>query len=75
VPAPVWDDLIDRFISAIKNPDPKARFRGSLIDENQFAIDVSEWQLDNMLAEFRARRRPKLACDTVDCPEPDKKAS
>src|SRR5438445_700346 len=47
VPARVWDDLIGRFISAVKNPDPKARFRGSLIDEMQFAIDVQEWQLDD----------------------------
>ncbi len=75
VPARIWDDLIDRFISAVKNPDPNARFRGSLIDENQFAIDVSEWQLDDVLGEFRARRSPKLACDFVDCPVPDKKAS
>ena len=75
VPARVWDHLIDRFISSVKNPDPKARFRGSLIDENQFAIDMQEWQLDNLLAEYRLRRTPKLASDTVECSLPDKKAS
>lgn len=75
VPARVWDHLIDRFISAVKNPDPKARFRGSLIDENQFAIDMQEWQLDNLLAEYRVRRAPKLACDPAECSLPDKKAS
>jgi len=75
VPAYVWDNLIDRFVSAVKNPDPNARFRGSLIDENQFAIDVQEWQLPNVLAEYRARRTPKLTCDTVECSVPDKKAS
>lgn len=75
VPARVWDDLIGRFISAVKNPDSKARFRGSLIDENQFAIDMQEWQLDNILAEYRDRRTPKLACDSVECSAPAKKAS
>jgi hypothetical protein len=75
VPARIWDDLIDRFISTVKNPDLNARFRGSLIDENQFAIDVQEWQLDNILAEYRDRRTPKLACDTAECSLPDEKAS
>jgi predicted nucleotidyltransferase len=75
IPARIWDDLIGRFISAIKNPDPQARFRGSLIDEHQFAIDIQEWRLDDILAEYRARRAPKLACDTVECSAPDEKAS
>ena len=75
VPSRVWDDLVGRFISAIKNPDPKARFRGSLIDENQFAIDVQEWQLDNILTEYRDRRIPKLVSDSVECSLPDQKAS
>lgn len=75
VPSRVWDDLVGRFISAIKNPDPKARFRGSLIDENQFAIDVQEWQLDNILTEYRDRRTPKLVSDSVECSLPDQKAS
>jgi hypothetical protein len=41
------------------NPDPCARFRGSLVDENMFAIDVREWGLDDLLSEYRAcRARP-----------------
>jgi predicted nucleotidyltransferase len=75
VPARVWDDLIGRFISAIKNPDKNARFRGSLIDENQFAIDMKEWQLENVLAEFRARRTPKIGENPVECSAPEQKAS
>lgn len=75
VPARVWDDLIGRFISAVKTPDLNGRFRGSLIDENQFAIDVNEWQLDNILAECRARRTPKLSCNGVECAAPENKAS
>ena len=70
VPARVWDDLIGRFIGAIKKPDPAAEFRGSLIDENQFAIDVNEWQMADLLTGFRERRTPKL-----ECPTPEQKAS
>ena len=75
VPARVWDDLIGRFISVIKNPDPKARFRGSLIDERQFAIDIEEWRLDNVLAEYRARRNSKLPSLIADRTAADEKAS
>ena len=75
VPAQVWDDLIGRFISAVKNPDPNAPFRGSLIDEHQFAIDTQEWQLADVLAEYRARRNPKLGCAGTECSVPHKKAS
>lgn len=75
VPGRVWDDLIGRFISAIKNPDPQARFRGSLIDEHQFAIDIQEWCLDDILAEYRARRAPKLSPDIINCSVVHKKAS
>jgi hypothetical protein len=75
VPATVWDDLIGRFISAVKNPDPNARFRGSLIDEHQFAIDIEEWRLDDILTEYRARRTPKLVCNMAKCSAPDETAS
>jgi len=70
VPARVWDDLIGRFIAAVKTPDPKAQFRGSLIDENQFAIDVNEWRMADLLSELREERIPKL-----ECPVEERKAS
>jgi Nucleotidyl transferase of unknown function (DUF2204) len=56
VPAQVWEDLLSRFQMNISHPDPKARFRGSLVDENMFAIDTGEWKLDNLLEEYRAQR-------------------
>jgi hypothetical protein len=37
-------------------PNPDARFRGSLIDDKMFAIDVEEWGLDDILTENQARR-------------------
>jgi hypothetical protein len=48
--------LIARFAKEVRSPDPKAKFRGSLIDNAIFAIDVEEWGLDDVLAESRARR-------------------
>lgn len=56
VPLAVWTDLLNRLTHGLRNPDPSARFRGSLVDENMFAIDMSEWGLDDLLSEYRARR-------------------
>jgi len=56
VPAWLWNDLLNRFALALENPNPEARFRGSLIDENMFSIDMNEWGLDNILDEYRQRR-------------------
>jgi Uncharacterised nucleotidyltransferase len=56
VPRNVWEQLVALFQNAIMHPDPQAKFRGSLVDENMFAIDVKEWGLDNLLLEFRNRR-------------------
>jgi Uncharacterised nucleotidyltransferase len=55
VPRAVWSDLLARFEQALNSPNPKARFRGSLIDDKMFAIDVKEWGLDDVLAESQAR--------------------
>lgn len=56
VPSQVWQDLIGRFQTAVVNPNPQAKFRGSLIDDKMFAIDVKEWGLDDLYLEFRNRR-------------------
>ena len=60
VPAVVWQDLLARFLKAVLQPDGQGRFRGSLIDENMFAIDVKDWGLDDLLGEYRARRLSKV---------------
>jgi Nucleotidyl transferase of unknown function (DUF2204) len=56
VPTEIWRELLRRFDAEIRNPNPEAKFRGSLIDDNMFAIDVNEWALPNLLAERRAQR-------------------
>jgi hypothetical protein len=56
VPANVWHDLLIRFQRAIWEPDRHAEFRGSLVYDNMFAIDVEEWHLANLLEEKRQQR-------------------
>lgn len=60
VPSWLWLELTGRFLNEIQHPDPKAVFRGSLIDENIFAIDLKEWGLENLLDQYRGRRSPKI---------------
>ena len=42
---------------------PRPAFRGSLIDEKMFAIDVQEWGMDNLLQEQREQREPKITSE------------
>ena len=58
VPAHLWQDLIGRLSHAVSNPDPNQTFRGSLIDDRMFAIDLKEWGLDNILERNRTAREP-----------------
>jgi len=60
VPLVVWTQLVNRLMLKLLNPEPDARFRGSLVDENMFAIDVKEWGLDDLLSEYRACRAKKI---------------
>jgi Nucleotidyl transferase of unknown function (DUF2204) len=60
IPQGLWNELIDRYKSTIMHSDPTARFRGSLIDDKMFAIDVNEWGLTNLMQEHRERRLRNL---------------
>jgi Nucleotidyl transferase of unknown function (DUF2204) len=60
VPREVWDDLLARLRSQLDSPGQPGKFRGSLIDDKMFAIDVQEWGLENLLEEQRQRRFPKI---------------
>ena len=68
VPDAVWDDLLHRFRVNLKNPNTGANFRGSLLDERMFAIDVNEWGLDNLLEKSRELREPKIPTDIASKP-------
>lgn len=60
VPREVWRELLGRFEHELAHPDRKATFRGSLVDERMFAIDVNEWELDNLLEKTRAKRLAEI---------------
>jgi hypothetical protein len=60
VPSGVWQELLRRFHQALDASDSSLRFRGSLVDEKMFAIDVNEWRLDNILEETRRLRLSKI---------------
>jgi Nucleotidyl transferase of unknown function (DUF2204) len=60
VPADVWNDLLNRFRQAVEHPDPVAKFRGSLVDDKMFAIDMNDWGLDNVMLDYRERRLQSL---------------
>jgi hypothetical protein len=62
VPRHVWKELLDRFQLALANPDPSAHFRGSLIDDYMFAIDVAEWGMENVLDKQRVQRQANIRC-------------
>ena len=63
VPSEIWSELLTRFTNEVKGPDSRALFRGSLVDENMFAIDVEEWGLPNLLDERRRLRLAKMERD------------
>jgi hypothetical protein len=60
VPERIWRELLSRLNHTLAHPDAGAPFRGSLVDDNMFAIDVNEWGLENLLREYRERRLRKL---------------
>jgi Uncharacterised nucleotidyltransferase len=60
VPAPLWQELIQRLSKAVASPDSEQPFRGSLIDDCMFAIDLKDWGLENLLERYRAARTPLI---------------
>lgn len=60
VPRAIWNELLSRLRGGLDSPSGKIPFRGSLIDENMFAIDVKEWGMENLLQQQRRHRESKL---------------
>ena len=62
VPAALWQELLSRYMHVIQHPNPDAQFRGSLVDDNMFSIDMKDWGLPDIEREYRDRalqkRRP-----------------
>lgn len=58
VPEEIWEELQQRFKVELSHPNRALEFRGSLIDENMFAIDLEEWNKRNILEEQRRTVHP-----------------
>ena len=65
IPAPLWQDLLSRYMHLVQHPDPKAPFRGSLVDENIFSVDVKDWGLEDLQSGYRARQLQKQPSGTA----------
>ena len=63
VPHEIWTELLHRFRVELAHPNMGVDFRGSLIDDKMFAIDVAEWGKRDILEEYRGKAdligRPK----------------
>jgi hypothetical protein len=68
VPPALWQDLLARYMHEVQHPDPNARFRGSLVDDNMFSIDVKDWGLDDVQSEHRARELEKRSASAGETP-------
>jgi nucleotidyltransferase DUF2204 len=67
VPASLWQELLGRLSSDIAKHQPQAPFRGSLVDDNMFAIDLKEWGLENILEDYRSRRMARIQKPERQC--------
>jgi hypothetical protein len=61
VPNQLWQDLLSRYVQLVQQRDPNAPFRGSLVDENMFSIDIKDWGLEDLQSGFRTKRLGKRA--------------
>jgi len=73
VPAALWQDLLSRYMHLVQHPNSKAPFRGSLVDDNIFAIDMKDWGLENLESEYRVRQLKRAG--VRDCEEVRKTAT
>ena len=55
VPQALWEDLLARFTKDVRSHNPRSSFRGSLIDDKMFAIDVNEWGFENLLEQCQEK--------------------
>lgn len=60
VPTAVWDTLLGALRGQVDHPDRASRFRGTLIDERMFNVDVADWGLPDMGAELRREKRAEV---------------
>ena len=76
VPEEVWNQLLGELQQSVARPEPKTSFRGTLLDEKMFAIDVNEWGLPNPLLEYRTRNARRIErCPSSKTEDENRRAS
>ena len=68
IPRQVWSCLLGRLLDQLNSPSNGAPFRGSLIYEKMFSIDVKEWGMEDLLKQLRDRREPKISQEAPALP-------
>jgi hypothetical protein len=68
VPRAVWDELLSRFQRQLASGSANLPFRGSLIDEKMFSIDMKEWGMENLLKQQRESREPLIESGADELP-------
>jgi predicted nucleotidyltransferase len=61
VPRQVWKHLLKSLQDDLSKDNSKVPFRGTLVDDNMFAVDTQQWGLPNLLSEYRSRRLKAIA--------------
>lgn len=74
IPRELWNSLLRGLENHLDHPRTDAPFRGSLIDPNMFAIDVTEWGERDLFTENRERRQPLLEAEPQSKSEPGSEA-
>ena len=69
VPRWVWTELLSRFQRQLDSNAPALPFRGSLIDEKMFSIDMKEWGMENLLQQQRRQRESIIEEGGTEMPQ------
>jgi hypothetical protein len=69
VPRWVWTELLSRFQRQLDSDAPALPFRGSLIDEKMFSIDMKEWGMENLLQQQRRQRESIIEEGGTEMPQ------
>lgn len=56
VPRELWHWLLSHLQNELDHPNSETAFRGSLIDEKMFAIDIAEWDMEDLNEKIRGER-------------------
>ena len=66
VPTWVWQRLLGGLSGELATQNPSAAFRGSLVDDKMFAIDVAEWGMTDILGAQRQARKMRIKIAASD---------